>query len=131
MQKNISLKILPSEAASDDILKTYISEAAGVMPSSVHGYIIIKQSIDARGKQPWINLTVQAFIDEPWHPRSIPEFKFRDVSFSDKSVIIIGAGPAGLFASLLLIESGIKPVILERGKDVRKRRRDLALLNKE
>jgi uncharacterized FAD-dependent dehydrogenase len=131
MQKNISLKILPSEAASDDILRTYISEATGVRPSSVHGYIIIKQSIDARGKQPWINLTVQVFIDEPLQDRPSPEFKFRDVGSSDKSVIIIGAGPAGLFAALLLIESGIKPVILERGKDVRKRRRDLALLNKE
>ena len=130
MQKNVSLKLLPSEAGNDSILKSYIADAAGVKPPSVQGFIILKQSLDARGKQPWINLTVQAFIDEPWQSRLLMEFKFADTGTSEKSVIIIGGGPAGLFASLKLIEAGIRPVILERGKDVRNRRRDLALLNK-
>src|SRR5204862_1476300 len=90
-----------------------------------------KQSIDARGKQTWVNLTLQAFINEPYEHRQITPFFFKDVTNANKQVIIIGAGPAGLFSALKLIESGIKPIILERGKDVRARRRDLALLNKE
>ena len=131
MQKIISLKLLPSEAASDQLRKKYLANAAAVNPELVSGYNVIKQSIDARGKQVWINLTLRAFINEPWQQREMIAFSFRDVSKASKQVVIAGAGPAGLFAALKLIESGIKPVILERGKDVKARRRDLAVLNKE
>lgn len=131
MQKNISLKLLPSEAADERIVKEYIAKAEAVSPNTVTGFIIQKQSIDARGKQVWINLSVTAFINEPFRQRELMKFYFKDVSSANKRVIIIGAGPAGLFAALYLIEKGIKPIILERGKDVRARRRDLALLNKE
>ncbi|MBS1577651.1 MAG: FAD-dependent monooxygenase [Bacteroidetes bacterium] len=131
MQKNISLRLLPSEAANESAVKEYIAKIEGVALSSVTGYIILKQSIDARGKQPWINLTLQSFINEPFHQREIQPFHFRDVKNAAKRVLIIGAGPAGLFAALQLMEDGIKPIILERGKDVKSRRRDLALLNKE
>jgi uncharacterized protein len=131
MQKNISLRLLPSEAANDFAIKKYIAGNEGVPVPSITGYIILKQSIDARGKQPWINLTLQSFINEPFHHREIAGFNFKDVRNAPKSVIIIGAGPAGLFAALQLIEEGIKPIILERGKDVKSRRRDLAVLNKE
>jgi uncharacterized protein len=121
MQKIISIKLLPSEAARSEAIKI----------STISGYSILKQSIDARGKQTWINLSIRAFINEPFQHRETSSFSFRDVTNAEKRVIIIGAGPAGLFAALKLIESGIKPIILERGKDVRARRRDLALLNKE
>ena len=131
MQKNLSLKLLPSEAANEKLVKSYIASAEAVSPSSITGFIIQKQSIDARGKQVWINLSVTAFINEPFRQRELMEFDFRDVSKANKKVIIIGGGPAGLFAALYLIEKGFKPIILERGKDVRARRRDLALLNKE
>ena len=131
MQKSISLKLLPSEAASDQLIKQYISKAESVELSAVSGYHILKQSIDARSKQTWVNLTVQAFINEPFLLRSLMHFDFKDVRAAKYRVIIIGAGPAGLFAALQLIEKGIKPIILERGKEVRARRRDLALLNKE
>lgn len=131
MQKTISLKLLPSEAASDTSIKNYVAKAAAVPASSITGYIIQKQSIDARGKQPWVNLQLTAFIQEPFHEREITPFHFRDVSSSKQKVVIIGAGPAGLFAALKLTELGFQPIILERGKDVRARRRDLALLNKE
>ena len=131
MQKTISLRLLPSEAASETLVKQAIARSAGVKPAVVNGYILQKQSIDSRGRQPWINLSLLAYIDEPFRERERKSFSFRDVRSAKQTVIIVGAGPAGLFAALQLIESGIRPIILERGKDVRARRRDLALLNKE
>jgi uncharacterized protein len=131
MQKNISLKLLPSEAGDSILIKQYIAKAEAVSVSSVSGFTILKHSIDARGRQPWINLSLKAFINEPFQPRELMPFYFRDVTKASNRVIIIGAGPTGLFAALQLIEKGIKPIILERGKDVRARRRDLAILNKE
>ena len=129
MQQKISLKLLPSEAADDLAVKNLISKTIGLKNASVTGYHIIKQSIDARSKTIWVNLTLNAFINEPFFQRKIQSFYFKDVKNANKKVIIIGAGPAGLFAALHLLEKGIKPIILERGKDVRTRRRDLALLN--
>ena len=131
MQKIISLKLLPSEAGTENLVRKYIAQAEAIKLSAVSGFTIIKQSIDARGKQAWINLSLKAYINEPFQQRELSQFDFQDVKKSAHSVIIIGAGPAGLFAALQLIEKGIKPIILERGKDVRARRRDLAILNKE
>jgi len=131
MQKNITLKLLPSETASEELIKNYIAKAEAVKLSAISGFTIQKQSIDARGKQPWVNLSLTAYINEPFQQRELMQFDFKEVKNAGKRVIIIGAGPAGLFAALHLIEAGIQPIILERGKDVRARRRDLALLNKE
>ena len=131
MQQKISLKLLPSEAIDESAVKRLIANHTGKKTSSVSGYYILKQSIDARAKTIWVNLTVQAFIDEPFLHREIQTFSFKDVHKTEKRVVIIGAGPAGLFAALHLLEQGIKPIILERGKDVRSRRRDLAIMNKE
>lgn len=131
MQKTLVFKLLPSEAASGDIVKSYISASAALPPDAVTGFHILKQSIDARGRQVWVNLTVRAFLNEPPQPRELMSFHFRDVQQASRSVVIIGAGPAGLFAALKLIESGIRPILLERGKDVRARRRDLAVLNRQ
>ena len=131
MQKTINLKLLPSEAASEDHIRNYLAKAEAVKAESISGYHILKQSIDARGRQVWINVSVRAFINEPIQPRELVEFRFGNVNNSPHRVAIIGAGPAGLFAALYLIEKGIKPIVLERGKDVRSRRRDLALLNKK
>ncbi|MFT3750181.1 MAG: FAD-dependent oxidoreductase [Agriterribacter sp.] len=131
MQKKITLRVLPSEAGNDDALKSYIAASEGITSSQVSGYHILKRSIDARSRQVWINLTLQVFINEPCQRREIYELQFKNVAQAEKKVIIVGAGPAGLFAALHLIENGIQPILLERGKDVRARRRDLALLNKE
>jgi uncharacterized protein len=131
MQQKISFKLLPSEVLDEAIIKKYIANTCGKKENAVTGFHLIKKSIDARAKTIWVNLTVTAFIDEPFTQREIQKFNFKDVSKAGKKVIIIGAGPAGLFAALQLIEKGIKPIILERGKDVRARRRDLAVLNKE
>lgn len=131
MQKDFTLKLKPHEAASDQIIQSYIADSASIQKDLLTGYYFTKKSIDARGKQTWINLSLRAFIDEPFVARKNVFFSFKDVHHSAKSVIIIGAGPAGLFAALELLELGIKPIVMERGKDVKQRRRDLAKLNKE
>jgi uncharacterized FAD-dependent dehydrogenase len=132
MQKELSLKLTPSEAADDTVVSQYIARSLGKEEKDITGFFRIRQSIDARNhSQVWINMSVKAFIDEPFHHREINPVRFKEVSNSKTRVIIIGAGPAGLFAALKLMEAGIRPIVLERGQDVRARRRDLAALNKE
>jgi uncharacterized FAD-dependent dehydrogenase len=132
MQKELSLKLTPADAADDAAVGRYIALALGKEEKNITGFYRVRQSIDARSRsQVWINMTVQAFADEPFHKREAGAISFRDVSKARSRVIIIGAGPAGLFAALKLMESGILPIVLERGKDVRARRRDLAAMNKE
>jgi len=131
MQQKITLKLLPSQAANDDAIKDLAASSIGKKPSEITGYYINKKSLDARGKTIWVNITLTVFVDEPFYKRKLQIFNFKEVRHAKKSIVIIGAGPAGLFAALQLLELGIKPIILERGKDVRARRRDLALLNKE
>ena len=132
MQQQLSLKVKPHEANDSSILTDYIAKETSKSKASITGFYKLKQSIDARSpRQIWINITLLAFIDEPFNPRPLNAIHFKDVTNSSKSVIIVGAGPAGLFAALQLLELGIKPILIERGKDVRARRRDLALLNKE
>ena len=131
MQKKISFTIAPEDERDDEAIKKNIALSAGEKISSVFGFQILKKSIDARGKKVLINLIVNAFIDEPLKVFTGVNFHFKAVNNSSNKVIIIGAGPAGLFAALMLLEQGIKPIILERGKEVRARRRDLAILNKE
>ena len=131
MQQKISLKLLPAEATDDTAIKNLLAKTTGKNIKTISGYQVDKKSIDARGKTIWVNLTVTAFIDEPFQERKIQSFNFKEVHRAPNKIVIIGAGPAGLFAALQLIELGIKPILLERGKNVRERRRDLAILNKE
>lgn len=131
MQQKISLKLLPAQAADEAAIITEVAKTTGKQINAVTGFQTHKKSIDARGKTIWVNITLTAFIDEPFCIKKNQSFSFKDVHSSQKKVVIIGAGPAGLFAALQLIEMGIKPLLLERGKDVRARRRDLAILNKE
>lgn len=131
MQQKLSLRLPPSEAADESTIKKKIAASLSKKLSSVNGYNIIKRSIDARGKNVLINLSLDVFIDEPFHHRAVKKISFKETGTSSKKVIIIGAGPAGLFTALKLLEAGVQPIILERGKDVKSRRRDLALLNRE
>lgn len=131
MVQQIQFKLTPRAAANHLAILNQIAAEKGIPAVSIHGFQILKQSIDARSKQTWINITAKIFINEPVQPRPTLQFTWENVPAAGKTVLIIGAGPAGLFAALRLIELGIKPIVIERGKDVRARRRDLALLNKE
>ncbi len=131
MQQKVVLKLSPEHAADDSAIIEQIASLTAVKKTDVTGFSILKKSIDARGKNIYINLTVNAFINEPVKTNKEEKFFFRDVTNASKKVVIIGSGPAGIFAALQLLEKGIKPIILERGKDVRARRRDLAKLNKK
>jgi uncharacterized protein len=131
MQKNISLKLRPHEASNTSLLRSLIARSEGESEERITGYHILKQSLDARGKQAWINMNLKVFIDEPFHPFAIHPPIWKEVHQAEKKVLVIGAGPAGLFAALQLIELGIQPIIIERGKDIRSRRRDLAAINKQ
>ena len=132
MQTEIQVRLTPSEAAHGPSILKAISQITGEAESSITGYQIFKKSIDARSRQQiWVNLTLITFIKEPISKRFIEPLLFPTLPSHAKEVIIIGAGPAGLFAALECIQLGLRPIIIERGKDVRARRRDLASLNKE
>ena len=131
MQKQLTIKLLPAEAGNDTIIRRYIASSCAVPINKISGFYLLKKSLDARAKQTWVLLTLLAFIDEPFLQPEISSLSLQDVTHAKNRVLIIGAGPAGLFAALKLIEHGIKPILLERGKDVRSRRRDLARINKE
>lgn len=132
MQTILQLRLTPTDAANASVLLNTIAQNIGRSSSQINGYHILKQSIDARSRQQvWINLTLQVFIDEPVMDRKVEPYLFPILPKNAKEVHIIGAGPAGLFAALECIQLGLRPIVLERGKDVRSRRRDLARLNKE
>jgi len=130
MQKSIQLQSDPATAASDTALKELIQTELSLNKSDQFSYKIIKRSIDARGRKIKINLSISVFINEVPKTESV-QMEYKDVGKAKKTCHIIGAGPAGLFAALRMLELGIKPIIFERGKDVKARRRDLAKLNKE
>jgi uncharacterized FAD-dependent dehydrogenase len=132
MQTIIQIRLKPTEAAENSSLLKAISQSTGQALETIKGYHLLKKSIDARSRQKiWVNLSIAVFINEPPKHRLTEPLLFPILPSCAKEVIIIGAGPAGLFAALECIQLGLRPIIIERGKDVRARRRDLASLNKE
>jgi len=130
MIKEIQLQLSPSEAATETEIREAVINSLSIKRSTPLHYEILKRSIDARGRQVKILLKIRVFIDEAVLPLHTIHFQEMDVS-GRAEVHIIGAGPAGLFCALQCIELGYKPVIFERGKNVRDRRRDLAKLNRD
>ncbi|MEO6883393.1 MAG: FAD-dependent protein [Bacteroidia bacterium] len=130
MIQEINIVLSPREADDESILKKKISEDTGFDLEQISGYKILKRSIDARSRNIKIQLKLEAYIQEPLPEKKIFKTDYPDVS-GKESVLIAGAGPAGLFAALRLIELGKKPVIIERGKNVKDRRRDLAAIHKQ
>jgi len=124
MVHTIEIKLSPAEAAREDLVRERAAAASGFPPGDIRHIRLLKRSIDARGSQPYILLRVELYVREEFVPQPALLSALRDVSVKP-SVLIVGTGPAGYFAALELIEAGLKPVLLDRGKDVQTRRRDL------
>lgn len=129
MNKTLSFSISPEIALDNKALKKYVSEFLKLEHSDSLNFQILKKSIDARKKPVKINIDLDVYINEPIPQNIVNTISYPKVE-KKKEVLIIGAGPAGLFAALRIIELGFKPIIIERGKDVRTRRRDIAAINK-
>ncbi|MBK7476231.1 MAG: FAD-dependent monooxygenase [Haliscomenobacter sp.] len=120
----IDLALAPSEAKAEALVRERAAEFLNVAPGEITHIRPVKRSIDARGSRPLVRLRLEVFIQERFNPEPALLEQLRPVD-GRREAIIVGAGPAGYFAALELLERGIKPVIFDRGKDVRTRRRDL------
>ena len=130
MRKEIDLALLPQDAAEEARLAARAAQALGIRPGQISALRVIRRSVDARRRHIVVNLRVLACFDEPAPAFEAVAFSYPDVS-SKEPVVVVGAGPAGLFAALRLIELGLKPVVLERGRPVSSRKRDIALIHRE
>ncbi|MBO3269751.1 NAD(P)/FAD-dependent oxidoreductase [Hymenobacter defluvii] len=129
--QEVELLLAPEQAYDELTRYEALLAAAGLRPGQADFVHLRKRSIDARGRQPLVRLRADIYRTTPPAELFGPWFQFPDVSRARRTVLIVGAGPAGLFAALRAIELGIRPIVVERGKDVRTRRRDLAALNKQ
>lgn len=129
MIKTLQLRLTPDVAASSERLKKYVAGELACDVRTLKAVRVRRRSIDARQRQVLVNLSVEAFVNEEPTADCEP-VAYGDVSKS-RRVIVVGAGPGGLFAALRLVELGLCPVVLERGKDVHERRKDIALISRE
>ena len=127
MVTELSLRILPRQAYNEQSIIAYLRQERGIDAQAVR---VVKRSIDARQRTIYVNLTVRAYVNEEPPLLDFEPYIYKDVS-ERPSVIVVGAGPGGLFAALRLIELGLKPIVIERGKDVRERKKDIARIRPE
>ena len=124
------LRILPEQAASEQSLKQYIGREKGLDVRTINAIRILKRSIDARQRTIYVNLTIRVFVNETPSEEEFERTDYPNVE-GHPAVIVVGAGPGGLFAALKLIELGLRPIVVERGKNVRERKEDLARISRE
>ena len=124
MIKEIQLRLLPQQAASEQSIAEYIAYEQGIDRRTINHVRVLKRSIDARQRTIFVNISARVYINEVPQDDAYLHTEYRDVSGAPR-VIVVGEGPGGLFAALRLIELGLRPVILERGKDVHERKKDL------
>ena len=129
MIQEYQIRILPEQAASEEGIKRYLAKEKGLDVRTLNQVRVLKRSIDARQRTIFVNLKVRAYINEFPQDDQYIHTEYPDVSKGQR-VIVVGEGPGGLFASLRLIELGFRPVVLERGKDVRERKKDLSNITK-
>lgn len=130
MVNEYQLRILPEQAASEQSLKNYISREKGLDIRTINAVRVLKKSIDARQRTIYVNVKIQVFINEGPEDKEYITTEYHNVS-GKPEVIVVGAGPGGLFAALRLIELGMRPIVIERGKNVRERKEDLAKISRE
>lgn len=132
MIKDVTIRISPADAFSTEKLKKEVARAAGIKASDIKDMYVMRRSVDARKNPVVLNVGVRIASGSDFKLPSLTKpVKFYSVDSNAKTVIIVGAGPAGLFAALKAIQLGIRPIILERGCDVDSRRHDIALINRE
>lgn len=124
------LRILPEQAASEQSLKQYIGREKGLDVRTINAIRILKRSIDARQRTIYVNLTIRVFVNETPSEEEFVRTDYPNVE-GRPAVIVVGAGPGGLFAALKLIELGLRPIVVERGKNVRERKEDLGRISRE
>ena len=129
MTNEYQIRVTPEVAAQEDRLKRWLADEQGIDERTIYGVRILKRSIDARQKQIFVNLKVRVYVNEQPHDDEYVRTEYQNVE-NRPQVIVVGAGPGGLFAALRLIELGLRPVVLERGKDVHERKKDLANITK-
>ena len=130
MIKELQLRILPEEAVNEQSLRQVVARETGEAPKNIRAVRVLKRSIDARQRTIFVNVKLRVFMNEMPSEPEYQSIEYKDVS-AGKPVIVVGSGPGGLFAALRLIELGLRPIIVERGKDVRERKKDIALISRE
>ncbi len=129
MTKEYQIRVLPVVAASENAIKRYLAEEQGIDQRTINSVRVLKKSIDARQRTIFVNLKIRVYINEVPQDDEYEHTEYQNVE-GRPQVVVVGEGPGGLFASLRLIELGLRPVVLERGKDVRERKMDLAQITK-
>lgn len=130
MQKDIDLRITPEQASDIEKVRKIFSSQSGIPLKDINSIRILRRSIDARQRNIFVNLRVRGYVEEEENDPKFVNTYYPNVKDAPQA-IVVGAGPAGLFAALRLIELGIRPIVVERGKNVRDRKRDTALMNRE